>query len=130
VPTLSNLTKREFPGASLVTERTKWYIDVQSGALYFSSGNKVYRYNPATPSNAPEQMMAEIEGEVTMLKLRLFQNEDRRSIQMIDFNTLEVGTDGHLYQLDLTGTVGNRGTIKREFTFPGAPADIYNRVTE
>ena len=125
------LSKIEFTFANLITPETLWAIDRNSGVLFFSSGNKVYRYNPNSPTTAPEPLVAALEGNVTMLEFRGVEGTTPRGMQIFNYNQLEVGTEGHLYQLDLNGSVGNRGTIiGTPLTFTGKPVDVYNHVTQ
>ncbi len=125
------LRKIEFPFAGLISPGTLWTIDRSSGILFFSSGNKVYRYNPNSPTTAPEPLVAALEGEVTMLEFRGVESTTPAGMQVFDFNRLEVGTEGHLYQLDLNGPAGGRGAIiGTPLTLTGKPVDVYNHVTQ
>lgn len=129
---MSGLKKIEFPYANLVTPETLWTIDHNSGILFFSSGNKVYRYNPNSPTTAPEPLIATLEGDISMLEFKSVESSaPSYGAQILDFNRLEVGTEGHLYQLDLNGPAGGRGTIiGTPLTFTGTPVDVYNHVTQ
>jgi hypothetical protein len=111
-----NTTRTEFQHASLVNADTKWLLN-NNGVFFFSSGNKVYRYNPLAPSVA-EPLVGEITGNVTMLKF------GRNAAQ----NELVVGTEVRLYWLSLTGSAGNDGQVVRtQEGFDGAPVDMYDR---
>ncbi len=130
---LSGLTKNVFP--AVVTADSKWLIDVRDGVMFYSAGNMVYRYDPASYPSEPEPMTAVLDGEVTMLRFRTYRTPavgagPAHYIETYDFNTLEIGTEGHLYWLNIDGPKGNRGEIVRDIPMAGAPVDIYNRVEE
>ncbi len=104
--------KREFKGAALLTPDTKWQhssLDV----FYFTSNNKIYRYNPINESiRALDANFAE--KKITMLQLSQ------------DGNTITAGVDGAIITIDVS--VGVNGTITKTVTgIPGAPVDIFIR---
>lgn len=105
------LHKRPFVGASYVRADTKWAASTRN-IIYFSSGDKVYRYNP---DNEDIQLLtANLGGKtVTMLKL-------------IDNDLLLAGVDGTLYYLDVR--VGKGGEIYQTIEgIPGYPVDAVLR---
>jgi hypothetical protein len=104
--------KREFAGASLIKTDTKWQkstVDI----FYFTSDDKIYRYNPLNESIKP--LDANMGGKkVTMIKLSS------------DGNTLTAGVDGSLYILDVS--VGKNGAVTKTINgIPGSPVDILVR---
>ncbi|PUZ24887.1 hypothetical protein DCC81_11210 [Chitinophaga parva] len=107
--TIKPVRKRVFKGASLVQADTKWQ---RSGTdvYYFTSGDKVYRYNPLNEDLRP--LKTDFQGKkVTMIKL---VNND---------NQLRVGVDGSVTKLDVS--VGKDGAfISRVDGIPGSPVDI------
>jgi hypothetical protein len=104
--------RRVFKGSDLVTENTKWAGSLLQ-LIYFSSGDKVYRYNPVNEELLP--MEADFEGkDVSMVKLTT------------SGDTLVTGTQGNLYYLDVsTGKNGN--VITRYQGIPGNPVDVVIR---
>lgn len=103
--------KRQFKQPSLITANTKWQ-STDDGIFYFSSGSKVYRYNPENESF--QTLSADFGGqEVSMLKLT-------------DQNTLVAGIPGKLLYLNIkTGASGD--VLKTVEGIPGTPVDIYQR---
>jgi len=101
--------KRIFKGASLVTADTKWQQSTIN-IFYFTSNDKIYRYNPLNEDL--RTLDADFGGKkVTMIKLSA------------DGNMLTAGTDGTLYNLDVS--VGKNGKITKTITgIPGAPVDV------
>ncbi len=128
---MDGLRKFEFPFANLITPQTLWTIDHDRGVLYFSSGDKIYRYDPNTPTTEPEALAAELDGDVSMLEFRSIETQVMPGMRVFNFGLLEVGTEGHLYTLDMEGPKGGRGTIVgTPYTFTGKPVDVYNHVTQ
>lgn len=105
---LSPTYKRPFPQQALITPTTKWeaYVDE---VFYFTSGDKVYRYNPTNQDLQP--LVADFGGKaVTMIK-------------QVDQNTLVAGVDGAVFLLDVS--VGKSGNILKTYTgIPGEPVDV------
>lgn len=103
-------SRTEFPNQG-VTAASKWGITA-TGAIYFTAGSKVYRYN--SDQSATEMTAAVIEGgDITMLKV-------------LNPNMLAVGTDGHLYRLNVTA--GQNGAILSTISgFRGQLMDYYSR---
>jgi len=81
--------------------------------FYFTSDDKIYRYNPLNQDL--RTLDANFSGQkVTMIKLSA------------DGNTLTAGTTGSLYTLDVS--VSKNGNITKTITgIPGAPVDIVIR---
>ncbi|SKC45672.1 PKD-like family lipoprotein [Ohtaekwangia koreensis] len=104
--------RRVFKGSDLITANTKWAGSMLQ-LIYFSSGDKVYRYNPVNEELLP--MEADFEGkDVSMVKLTT------------SGDTLVTGTQGNLYYLDVsTGKNGN--VITRYQGIPGNPVDVVIR---
>lgn len=103
--------KKQFKQPELITAKTKW-VNTNSGIFFFSSGSKIYRYNP--DNETFQALSADFAGkDVTMIKL-------------IDQNTLVAGTEGKLLYLDVrTGVNGT--VIKTVEGIPGTPMDLYQR---
>ncbi len=108
--TFSPLSKKVFTGSSLVADNTQWVL-TSTEIFYFSSNDKVYRYNPLNEEIRPLDI--DFGGKkVTCLKLGS------------DGKSLIAGTDGNLYFLDIsTGKYGNILTHYSGFT--GSPVDAY-----
>lgn len=106
---LSPVYKRAFSQPALITPTTKWDGSL-SEVFYFSSGDKVYRYNPLNQEIKP--LVADFGGKaVTMVKIT------------DGGNTLVAGVDGTVFFLDIsTGKFGD--VIKTLTGIPGAPIDI------
>ena len=103
--------KGVFAHASLIREDTKWLYNT-IGELYFSSGNRIYHYNPN--SGNLNVLDAVIEGDISMLK------------QSSETFGLYVGSAGHLYTVDITP--GQNGRIVSTVEgFTGKPVDVYER---
>ncbi|MDR1414829.1 MAG: hypothetical protein LBI96_03375 [Odoribacteraceae bacterium] len=103
--------KRPFAHDALVTPGTLWAIYLTD--IYFSSGNVVYRYNPSSQVAEPLSAIT-LPGEVSMLKVGR------------DANQLLVGTEGHLYWLDIAP--GQNGRVIRHVEgFSGKPVDVYDK---
>ena len=102
--------KREFAHASLIRSTTKWASYLTE--IYFSSGNKVYGYNPNS-QQLSELTAANLQGDVTLLKVG-------------SAGQLIVGTEGRLYWLNINP--GQNGSVIETISgFDGAPVDIYDR---
>ncbi len=104
--------RRAFKGSDLVKANTKWAGSLLQ-VIYFSSGDKVYRYNPVNEELVP--LEANFEGrDVSLVKLTT------------SGDTLVTGTEGNLYYLDVsTGKNGN--VITRYDGIPGKPVDVVIR---
>ena len=101
--------KRVFKGASAVSADSKW-VRNSLNILYFSSNDKIYRYNPTNEDL--RTLNSDFGGKkITMMKI---SNDD---------NTLTVGVSGSIYSVDLRAeTMGNiKSTING---IPGAPVDM------
>lgn len=106
---ISPLYKRAFVQPSLITPATKW-AGTQGEVFYFTSGDKIYRYNP---TNQDLRVLNTNFGgkAVTMIKLT---DSD---------NTLIAGVDGAVYYLDIS--TGKFGDVIRKYSgIPGAPVDV------
>jgi hypothetical protein len=105
---LQPVYKREFPQPALITPTTKWDA-LKEEVFFFTSGDKVYRYNPTNQDLQP--LVADFGGKaVTMVK-------------RLDDNTLVAGVDGTVYFLDIS--VGKSGNILKTYTgIPGSPVDV------
>lgn len=100
--------KRAFVQQSLITANTKWQA-TDDEMFYFTSGSKVYRYNPT--NQEIKQLATDFGGkDVTMIKL-------------IDQNTLVAGVDGSLYYLNIS-TGANGSLLKKIDGIPGSPVDM------
>lgn len=101
--------KRTFKGTSLVNDESKW-TSSSLNVVYFSSNDKVYRYNPVNEDL--RALEATFNGKkISMLKISN------------DNNRLTVGTEGALYTLNIsTGSNGN--IIQSIQGIPGSPVDI------
>jgi len=104
--------KRPFARQDLITATTKWQV-TPAQIFYFTSGDKIYRYNPLNESIVP--LAADFGGnQVSMIKI------------MDNGNTLIAGVEGSIYYLD-TG-VGKPGDIVKQINgIPGQPVDITTR---
>lgn len=104
--------KRIFKGSAQITADTKWQRN-SLNVFYFSSNDKVYRYNPL--NEEIRALDADFGGKkITMLKISK------------DDNTLTVGTSGAVQTLDVA--VGKNGNIIQTVNgIPGAPVDIVIR---
>lgn len=103
---------RNFAQPGLITPTTKW-VNTPGEIFYFTSGSKIYRYNPTNEDF--RQLTTDFEGkDVTMIKL-------------IDGgNTMLAGTEGTLYHLDVsTGKFGD--IIKKQTGIPGSTIDAVIR---
>ncbi|MFL5746758.1 MAG: PKD-like family lipoprotein [Niastella sp.] len=101
--------KRPFAQPGLITPTTKW-TGSKKEVFYFTSGDKIYRYNPTNQSFTP--LTTDFGGKaVTMIKL---SNDE---------NTLMAGVDGTVYFLDIS--TGKNGDVLKKYTgIPGSPVDI------
>jgi hypothetical protein len=105
--------KRPFPQPALITASTKW-AGSPFEVFYFTSGDKIYRYNPTNQEIKP--LTTDFGGKTVSM------------VKVIDLgNTLVAGTEGSLYYLDIsTGKSGE--VIKKYDGIPGAPIDANNRT--
>lgn len=101
--------KRAFSQPSLITADTKWAVS-PAEIFYFSSGDKIYRYNPLNQEIKP--LTTDFGGKkVTMVKLT------------DNGNTLLAGVEGAYYKLDVS--TGKFGDILQKIEgIPGAPVDV------
>jgi hypothetical protein len=106
---ITPLYKRAFPQPSLITPATKW-VGALDEVFYFTSGDKIYRYNPTNQDIRP--LTTNFGGKaVTMIKLT--DND----------NTLIAGVEGAVYYLDIS--TGKFGDVIRKYTnIPGNPVDV------
>jgi hypothetical protein len=101
--------KRVFKGSSMVTADTKW-VRNSLNVFYFSSGDKIYRYNPINED------IKQLDGTFGGKKVTMIQISS-------DDNELIVGTEGSVYALDVT--VGKNGNITQTINgIPGAVVDL------
>lgn len=103
---------RTFSQPGLITPATKWTYS-PGEIFYFTSGSKIYRYNPTNEDVRP--LTTDFGGkDVTMIKL-------------IDGgNTMLAGTEGALYHLDVsTGKFGD--VLKKQTGIPGQTIDAVIR---
>jgi len=106
--------KRPFVRPDLIKDDTKWVLLPSLEVFFFSSGNKVYRYNPLNES--VEELPLQLSGNVSMLKLG-------------DSNRLVIGVEGNLHWVDVS--VGQNFSIEKTVRgFSGEPVDIYSRKDE
>ncbi|MDJ1482977.1 PKD-like family lipoprotein [Cytophagaceae bacterium YF14B1] len=100
---------RVFKANDLITADTKWEGSSRE-VIFFSSGDKVYRYNPV--NEEIKVLDTQFSGKtISMLKL------------IADGDTLVVGTEGNLSYLDVS--TGKNGNLLRTVSgIPGAPVDI------
>ncbi|WP_192349628.1 PKD-like family lipoprotein [Algoriphagus sp. Y33] len=103
---------RDFVRPDLINESNIW-IGNQLGIIYFTSNDKIYRYNPIN-----EEIRA------------LSADFGGKKVTMIEFvpnsDYIIAGTEGSLYYLDI-GT-GKGGNIAHQIDgFVGAPVDVFIR---
>ncbi|MCH7411396.1 PKD-like family lipoprotein [Belliella sp. DSM 111904] len=103
---------RKFVRPDLINESNLW-IGNQFGIIYFTSNEKIYRYNPLN-----EEIIA------------LLADFGGKTVTMIEFvpnsDYIIAGTEGSLYYLDIgTGKTGN--IVHQINGFVGAPVDVYIR---
>lgn len=105
--------KRVFAGSSSVQPDSKW-VRNSINVFFFSSNDKITRYNPITQSLEP--LEANFGGKkITMIKISA------------DDNRLYVGVEGALHTLDIS--VGKNGNILSTINgVPGAPVDFLART--
>lgn len=103
---------RNFSRPDLITPSTKW-TNSPGEIFYFSSGSKVYRYNPTNEDF--RALTTDFGGkDVTMIKL------------INGGNTMLAGTEGALYHLDVsTGKFGD--ILKKQTGIPGQTIDAVIR---
>jgi hypothetical protein len=101
--------KRAFSRADLITPTTQW-AGAPSEVFYFSSGDKIYRYNPLNQDITA--LNTDFGGKpVSMVKV-----EDNG-------NTLIAGVEGTVYFLDISpGKFGD--VLKKIDGIPGNPIDV------
>jgi PKD-like family len=106
------ISKRIFKGAALVEKDTKWARSTVD-LFYFTSGDKIYAYNPVNQDLYP--LSADFGGKkVTMIQL------NREGTQ------LTAGVEGSILTLDVS--VGKNGVITNRVNgIPGSPVDIVIR---
>ncbi|MNK07524.1 hypothetical protein D3C87_254390 [compost metagenome] len=105
--------KRIFAGSALVQADSKWARN-SINVFYFSTNDKVYRYNPI--SQSLELQEANFAGK----KISMIKISD-------DGNKLYVGVEGALHTLDISGT--KKGNILSTINgIPGSPVDFLTRT--
>ena len=109
---LSPVYKRPFSRSDLITSNTKW-TSTPAEVFYFSSGAKVYRYNPL--NEEVKALDADFAGkEVTMVKASP------------DGSLLYAGVEGSVYVLDIS--TGKNGVVQATIdNIPGSPVDLVTR---
>jgi len=102
---------REFPAASLLREDSQWQSSLFE-IIYFTSDDKVYRYNPTNQEVRP--LDADFGGKkVTMIKL-------------VSEDLLVAGVEGSLHYLDVS--TGQNGNVYKVIdNIPGYPVDVVVR---
>jgi hypothetical protein len=111
---ITPIYKRPFPQPALITPTTKWAGTPGGKELfYFTSGDKIYRYEPSTQDLQP--LTINFGGKnVTMIKVSA------------DDQTMIAGVEGSLYYLDIsTNILGS--LIKKIDGIPGSPIDVVER---
>ena len=104
--------KRAFKRPELVMPTTMW-ATTPNEIIYFTSGNSIYRYNPANEEFRVLNTIIEGDG-ITMMKI------------LPDNNTLVAGTQGSIYYLNIsTGSFGD--LIKKVDGLPGNVLDMTER---
>ncbi len=111
-PTLRNfkaLGKRVFKAAAMINADTKW-VRNSLNVLYFSSNDKIYRYNPINEDS--RTLSTDLGGKkITMMKISS------------DDNTLIAGVNGSVYTIDLRAEA--MGSIRKTINgIPGSPVDM------
>lgn len=103
---------RTFTGSDLIDENTKWATSTLLEVFYFSSGDKVYRYNPIN------ETLSTLDGD--------FNGETITMLKLVDENLLIAGTEGTLHYMDVS--TGKNGNIYRVIeNIPGNPVDVVVR---
>ncbi|KIC93521.1 PKD-like family lipoprotein [Flavihumibacter solisilvae] len=104
--------KRAFKQPELAKANSIW-ATTPNEIIYFTSGNSIYRYNPANEEF--RELNTRIEGdEITMMKI------------LPDNNTLVAGTQGSIYYLNIsTGSFGD--LLKKIDGLPGKVIDMAER---
>jgi len=105
--------KREFKRPELITSDTKWQ-GAKNGVIYFSSGGKVFRYNPI---NEEFKELATSFGGTAITMLKLSEDEE----------TLMVGTEGTIWFTNIK-TGENGSFLKKIEDIPGSPVDMVIRT--
>ncbi|MDR2414812.1 MAG: hypothetical protein LBD64_07510 [Odoribacteraceae bacterium] len=106
-----SMYRRPFLPADLLSPATLWAIYLTE--IYFSSGDKLYRYNPNS-QRVDLLPGATVDGEITLLKVGR------------DANRLVVGTRGHLYWIDVSP--GQEGRVVHDVDgIDGYPVDLYEK---
>lgn len=104
--------KRIFKGSTKVTADSK-FVRNNLNVLYFTSNDKIWRYNPVNES------LVELEGSFEGKKISMLKLSE-------DGNTITTGVDGSMYMLDVS--VGKNGNITKTVSgIPGAPIDVVTR---
>ena len=102
------IQKRLFSKPELILSTTKWAA-TPNEIIYFSSGDKIYRYNP---TNLDFKILNANFGGKTISMIKIVDNG----------NTMLAGTEGSLYYLDIS--TGKNGEITKTINgIPGAPID-------
>ncbi|ATL45891.1 hypothetical protein COR50_01220 [Chitinophaga caeni] len=104
---------RDFVKPELISAATLWATS-PIGVIYFSSNDKVYRYNPLN-----EEVVA-LTTDFNGKAVSLLKVQDNG-------NLLIVGVEGSIYYLDIS--VGHQGDMKDKIDgIPGQPKDIFVRL--
>lgn len=102
------IQKRLFSKPELILSTTKWAA-TPNEIIYFSSGDKIYRYNP---TNLDFKILNANFGGKTISMIKIVENG----------NTLLAGTEGSLFYLDIS--TGKNGEITKTINgIPGSPVD-------
>jgi hypothetical protein len=103
--------KRPFVRPELIRNDTKWILLPGLEVFFFTSGNKIYRYNPLNES--VEALSTQFAGNISMLKT-------------VSSDEIIAGENGRLHRLDIS--VGHNGDVIQTIDgFEGEPVDIYIR---
>jgi hypothetical protein len=106
--------KRAFSRPELIQPDTKWILLPGLEVFFFTSGDKIYRYNPLNESF--EALSASFSNRISLLKL-------------VGSDEIIVGESGRLHRLDIS--VGHTGEIIGTIDgFSGEPVDVYIRENE
>lgn len=102
------VAEREFVGSDLITDETKFISSYSQRYFYFSSGNKVYRYNYDAPADAPTVFIELPEGQSISY---LFMDYDVSGWSNVDAQFIIGSYDdsgannGSIYFVNLDGSI-------------------------
>jgi hypothetical protein len=106
--------KRPFSRPDLIKEDTKWVLLPGLEVFYFTSGDKIYRYNPLNES--VEALSTPFSSRVSLLKF-------------VSSDEIIAGENGRLYRLNIS--VGHTGEIIQTINgFDGEPGDVLVRKND